>query len=702
MLLRALECTLALAVLAFYPASVAAQQDSAATLKPVVVTVTRSGERSILRSPFAITIVHPDSSRPGQRHASIDELLAVIPGLAVTSRNNPAQDARLSVRGFGARSAFGVRGVRVLRDGIPITLPDGQTPLDYVSLESVGSVEVLRGAASALYGNASGGVIDLRTTAPVAPLSLNATQWIGSGETSRSVVSSSAINGPAYYVADIARLSSDGLRDHSSQRTTTGYAKAGYATGNTDLSMSLMALDNPLSENPGALTPSEMTADPEQADALSVRRNARKLVKQVQLGMSVSHHLKRGTISASLYGGARSLDNPLTFAVVEVGRHTYGASFSARGDASTGLLRHSLSAGMDFQYQNDLRRNFATCADTIPIVGGTATCPYPGEERGIVTLDQRERVSSAGFYFSDDIPLGNRAGLTAALRADRVHFDVGDRLVTASDPDDSGNRTLAAVSPAAGIVLRVTNTQSLYANVSTAFETPTATELGNHADGSAGINPDLDPQRSTTFETGAKGWLGRIQYDASLFSTAVHDELVPYEIPGSNGRRYFRNAGRTSRRGAEVGVDASAGPLSLTLAYTYYRFRFERYTSGASDFAGNAIPGVPAQRLQGALRLGNSSHFVVVETEASNKTWLDDANTTRAPGYAVSSVRAGISRGRIPHVSLVAGVQNVFDRIYASSLAVNAARGKYYEPALRRTIYLGLTIGLTFRPSSTE
>lgn len=690
--IRGIVCSVALIGSAAPP--IAAQGDSAAKLEPVVVTVTRNAERSVLRSPFAITIARPDSARPGQRHASIDEFLAVVPGLSVTSRNNPAQDARLSIRGFGARSAFGVRGVRILRDGMPITLPDGQTPLDYVSVESVGSVEVLRGAASSLYGNASGGVIDLRTVEPAAsPFSLDAKEWVGSNATSRSVVTTSGVNQRSYYVADVAHTTSEGSRAHSRQRATSGFAKAGFSSGRTRFSMSLLALDNPVSENPGALTLSEMTSNPDQADALSVRRNARKAVEQVQLGISGSARLNRGSISASVYGGSRSLDNPLTFAIVEIGRHSYGGSVAARSEVATGALRHSISAGIDLQYQNDLRRNFVTCADTIPVFGGTASCPYAGQERGAVTLDQRERVSSAGFYASDEIPLGARAGFTAAVRADRVHFEVVDRLITATDPNDSGNRTLSALSPSVGIVLKVASAQSIYANVSNAFETPTATELGNHPDGSAGLNPDLNAQRSTTLEAGAKGWIGSFHYDASLFTTRVRDELVPYEIPGSNGRRYFRNVGRTGRRGAEAAVDASAGPVNLSVAYTLFRFRFERYSNGSIDYAGNSIPGSPAQRVQAALKLGGSSRFVIVETEAAGKTWLDDANSTRAPGYGVANFRSGVSKIHTPRISLVGGVNNIFDRIYAASIAVNAARGKYYEPAARRTFYAGLSIG---------
>ena len=675
-----------------------AQQDSAAaSLKPVVVTVTRGSGRTVLGSPFAITIAEPDSSRPGQRHTAIDESLALIPGLTAVNRSNPSQDPRLSIRGFGARSAFGVRGVRVLRDGMSITLPDGQTPLDYVSLESVGRIEVLRGAASALYGNASGGVIDLRTKAVAAsPLVLEGKQWLGSNAFRRTTLAASGRNGNATYIADASYSTSDGFRSHSNQRAATGFGRVTLDAGAMDYSLTVMGLNNPLAENPGALTLEEMRLDPQIADALSARRNARKSVRQVQVGLGASRLMKDTEFSLSLFGGARSLDNPLTFAVVEVGRHSWGASGTARARSRLLGVTHSVVAGFDAQLQNDLRRNFTACADTIAPSAPTASCPDVTSERGVVTLDQREIVSGGGIYLSDEIAIAERVTFSAGVRADRIRFEVEDRLVNVSNPDDSGVRTLDAVSPVAGILARVAASHSLYANLSSAFETPTATELGNREDGSAGINPDLDPQRSLTFEAGAKGWMGRnVRYDVATFMTQVRDELIPFEIPASNGRRYFRNAGRTARTGAEIGADVSIAPMTLMAAYTWSRFRFEDYSVGGADLGGNGIPGIPSHRLQSAIRVERRGAFLLAENEYAGRSWLDDANTLRADAYSVTSLRIGLTAVRGAYrFAVTTGIQNLFSRRYASSLAINAARGKFFEPAPPRSLYAGLTIGM--------
>jgi iron complex outermembrane receptor protein len=358
------------------PAWLAAQTDSATKLEPVVVTVTRGQGQSVLGSPFALSVTQPDSARPGQRHTAIDETLAMVPGLLVTNRNNPSQDPRLSIRGFGARSTFGVRGIRVLRDGMPLTLPDGQTPLDYLSLESVGRIEVMRGAASALYGNASGGVVDLRSEAPPAtPIKGEASQWLGDSGFSRTALSAGGTSRNAFYQGDAGLTKSDGARAHARQRATTGFGRGGMTFGKTEVSMLVLALDNPVAQNPGPLTADELRIDPEMADALSVRRDARKAAKQIQVGLSATHPVGSGDAGATIFEGARSLDNPLTFAIVEIGRHTYGAS--AHISQAPALLgtTHRIIIGTDLQAQNDLRRNYATCADTVPLSAPPATCP---------------------------------------------------------------------------------------------------------------------------------------------------------------------------------------------------------------------------------------------------------------------------------------------------------------------------------------
>jgi iron complex outermembrane recepter protein len=672
-----------------------AQDTTVAKLEPVVVEVGRGAHRSPLDLPFAVTVQTPDSMRPGQRHLSLDETLWLIPGLSVSNRNNPSQDPRISIRGFGARSAFGVRGIRVLRDGIPLTLPDGQTPVDYLDLESVGRVEVMRGSASSLYGNAGGGVVDIRTSdPPPVPVSGAVRMLNGAFDTRRLVVKTAGATDGFGYQANVARTESDGYRDYSRQRMTNGFARVSYDRGGGAYAFEWLGVNTPVAQNPGAITRAQFETNPRTADPLSIRKGARKAVTQSQLGLTGRHSVGRAEIEASGYAGTRTLDNPLTFAVVDVGRTMSGGNLRATVPISLLGAEHRLTAGTEVQRQNDLRLNFTNCNNVPPPTATTTTCPVLGAERGSVTLNQREIVSSFGSYVRDEVDLGQRVTLTGSARTDAVRFRVKDKLINATNPNDSGERLLDAVSPMVGILARLSDSHSAYANISSAFETPTATELGNQPSGAAGINRDLKPQRSTTYEVGVKGVVERgLQYNAALFATGVHDELIPFDIPGGGGRRFFRNAGRTSRRGVELGLGFAIGELELGGAYTYANYRFVDFTVDTAHYAGNQIPGIPRQTLQASASLRTPLATLVTEGTLADRMFVDDANSESSPGYAIFNARivsSALWNGSGASITL--GAQNLFNTRYVSSVSVNAAGGKFYEPGSQRSIYVGVSL----------
>ncbi len=671
------------------------------TLPPVVVTVTRDVARSPLELPFAITRVAPDSLRPGQRSLAADETLMLIPGVSVANRNNPTQDPRIAVRGFGARAAFGVRSVRILRDGIPLTLPDGQTPTDYLDLASVGSVEVIRGSASALYGNAAGGIVDFRSSPPpVAPFSVDLRGLGGSDDLQRWSAGVAGTLVPLRYQALVTRTEQDGYRRYAQQKTTHATGRVLHGLGSAEVAWQAQLFSMPVAENPGALTAVEMRADPRQAVPFSVAKRARKEVSQHQLSVTATRPLSAGELTASLYGGTRDLDNPLTFAVVAIDRTTFGGSVRLTSASSPFGERHRLSAGVDVQRLDDDRKNFENCNG---VGAPTAACSRADTvERGALRLDQREVVTSIGPFVRDEITIGERVHVHAGLRADYVIFDIEDRFIVPAgpgqNPDDSGRRTLRAWSPMAGIIARLGTLTSAYANFSTAFETPTATELGNRPEGAGGINRELEPQTATTFEAGMKGILAtRLRYDIAAFLTGVEDELIPFEVPGGGGRRYFRNAGRTVRRGVEAGLELTAGPATLASAYSYSDFRFDDYavTTGTvtERYDDNRIPGIPLHHVQASLTGRWNRLFLTAEGIGSSRLLVDDANTSAGAGWGIANVRMG---GRIPlggaTLVPVVGVQNLFDRRYVGSVVINAAAGRYYEPAPERTISIGLSL----------
>lgn len=684
-------CAVGAVVLA--PAAPAAAQDRPVSLPPVVVTRDAPAGRSPLELPYAITTVRPDSLAPGQTHTQVEQTLAYIAGVTVANRANPSQDARVSIRGFGARAPFGVRSIRILRDGMPLTLPDGQTPIDYLDLEAVGHVEALRGAASALYGNASGGVVDLRSAPAPASPALQGRTWFGAHGFQRHALLGGASSGAGSITANAGRTTSDGARAHARQRLTNAFMRGAATAWGTDMALTAMALHMPLALNPGALTRAQFDTAPQMADPINVTRNARKEVRQAQVGISARRPLREGEgeVSVQLFGGTRVLRNPLAFAVIDIDRWSSGAQLRATLplDGSTG--RHRVSVGVDAQRLDDARRNWSACTGVTRV---TANCPVPGAERGRLQIAQRELVTSVGPYARIESGVGP-AHVSVGARWDATGFEVRDALLS-DGRDDSGRRSMRALSPMAGLALRLAPLHSAYVNVNTAFETPTTTELGNQPDGSAGLNAQLQPQYATTLEVGMKGLAGLLRYDVALFETGVRDELIQYEVTGGGGRTYFRNAGRTRRRGVEGALLGERGPAALTLAYTFSDFRFREFQSGAMQVGGKAIPGIPEHQLQAAAAWRSRHGFAVAEWLGKSEVFVNDANAATAPGYAMVNLRAGLeaSLGR-PWLRPVIGVHNLFDGRYAGSVAVNAAgtlaTAKFYEPAPGRSWFLGLS-----------
>src|SRR6185437_7480510 len=537
-------------------------------------------------------------------------------------------------------------------------------------LESVGRVEVIRGSMSALYGNASGGVIDLHTAdPPAAPVAAQLRSWTGSSGLQRVVGLFGGTVGAATYEGNIGRTKSDGYRAFSNQRLTNAFVRATTTIGGTDVALDGMGLDMPVAQNPGALTLAQVDSAPRQADPASIAKQARKAVHQVQIGLS-AHRAVRGDgeLVAQGYGGTRSLYNPLTFAVVGVDRRQSGAGARLTLPWTFAGLANRASVGADAQWLDDARKNWANCN---AVRAANANCASLPEEKGALSLDQNELVSSFGPYLRDELTIG-RLHAAAGVRSGVVRFQLRDHFL-ADGRDDSGDRALHAVSPMAGVDYRLSTFHSLYANVGSAFETPTTTELGNQADGSAGLNADLEPQLSTTYETGAKGLLpDGVRYDVALFDTEVRDELIPFEVPNGNGRTFYRNAGRTRRQGVELSGDADVGPLSLDATYAYSRFHFRDFVNDGAQYAGNAIPGIPEQQAQVAATWHLRRAFLLAEGQAKSRVFVNDANDAAAPGFALLNLRAGATAafGR-PWLSPVIGVQNVFDRHYVGSVAVN-------------------------------
>lgn len=666
------------------------------TLPPTTVSVTRA-DLPLSKTPLAVEVIDKSEISRARPTWGLDEALVAVPGVYVANRYNFSLDQRISIRGFGSRSAFAVRGIKVLLDGIPQTLPDGQGQLTNLELGAADRIEVLRGAASALFGNASGGVISIWTDRAV-PARLAQDVRVVAGTFDRDLdrtwakwQSSTQLRlGAGSALVTVSRLSYEGERDHS-EADLRNFNTRFQLPLSPGWSLALLADvgDQPRADNPGSLTLAELQANRDSAPAINLSRRTGKDVTQAQAGVTLRRQFAAGGEAAvTLFGLTRDLQNPLTFAYIDLDRRAYGARLSVTRPVPLGRFAHRLTAGFDFQRQRDDRKNFGNNA---------------GRPDTIRSLDQLERVTELGPFVQSAFEITPRTTLTAGLRYDRVNFQVDDRLVTATNPPDSGERLMDAVSGSLGLAVAPSERLTVYANVGTSFETPTTTELANRPTGAGGFNPDLEPQQATNFEIGARGVVnGRASWSVALYHADVRDELVSFEVPAAPQRRFFRNAGSARHRGVEFGADLALVPgLNLAANWTYSDFIYTDYrvVTSARTFIldGRALPGVPRHWLHLTLQARPAlapGAWVDVQQTHSSGYLVDDTLDVRTKRWRVTNVRMGWD-GSVGGVRLspFVGFNNVFNFHYVGSVVINAARGRYYEPAPGRNMYVGFSLG---------
>jgi iron complex outermembrane receptor protein len=665
--------------------------------EPVVVTVTRAEEEA-LRAPLSISVVDTDDIQLGQRTLTFDEALSRVPGIFAQNRQNFSIGERLSIRGFGARAAFGIRGVKLILDGIPQTLADGQSVSSNIDLASAGRIEVIRGPASSLYGNAAGGVVNILTEPPPPTPTLSSSFTAGRFDLQKYQAQFAGRTGPegeVGYIVDVNRLDYNGFRAHSRVESNLANARLTWSPDErSEWALILNYNDTPTAESPGSLTRAQADTAPSSANPASVATDAGESHDQAQAGLSYNRQMGSGhLISARLYGLTRDVANPLPFAFIQIERFAGGGGLQ-HINAWTPFGRTSrLTVGVDLDVQSDDRQNFNNEAGE------------PGDE---TLLDQDEQVTSWGIYVQNETELTENVEITLGVRYDRVRFEVDDRLL--EDGDDSGVRTLDegavdigndfGVSPMAAIRYSLTPAVNLYATVATSFQTPTTTELANRPTGAGGFNPDLGPQSATNYEVGIKGEVAdRVIYTLAGFLIDVQDELIPFEVPDQPQRQFFRNAGSSQHNGVEASLSARLTDfLRADLAYAYSDFYFKEFRTEEAVFDDNEIPGVPPHRVFAQLGYQDErAIFAFLEGEFVDSYFVDDANTTRNNSYFVASARAGWT-GEFSgfEVRPFIGVNNIFDEQYIGSVVVNAVGGRFFEPAPDRNVYGGVAVAYRF------
>ncbi|MBI1815225.1 MAG: TonB-dependent receptor [Deltaproteobacteria bacterium] len=653
--------------------------EARALLAPIVVTATRIPQ-PLAEVPASVSVVEQPDIQDARPTVNLDESLDRVPGVLVQNSGNFAQDARIQIRGFGTRAAFGVREIKVLLDGLPETLPDGQTELDDVDLGAVHRIEVLRGPASSLYGNASGGVIQLFTEDGPNTPTASARLTGGSFGLQKYQIKGGGRAGNARLFVSASYLGLDGFRNHSDTESTIVNAKLRYDLNeSTEITTLISAVDSPIADDPGGLTRAQANANPKQARDLNVRLDAGEAVQQGRIGWVATHHHGVHEVSAYTYLLYRDFDNNLPIAPATGDGHVSFHRFSPGGGvryvnrAQVFDVAQTFSLGVDVQYQDDERRRAKN-------VNGTG---------GALSLQQREQVTGVGPYLREAVTLFDDWEVSAGVRYDTINFSVDVNYP--SNSDASGSQTFDHWSPAGGVRYSATQWLSLYGNISTAFQVPTTTELANPS--GPGFNPNVEPQTATTYELGAHlDWAPGVRAGLAGFWSDIDNELIPFETP--SGRTGFQSVGSSRRKGIEGDWQVALLPsVRLSGAVTLIDAEFRDYTVRKVSFNGNDEPGIPRWQVYQELAYRDHGLFAAIEAFEVDGYFVNDANTARSPSYALVNARAEYDYplGAITIAPFV-GLNNLLDATYDGTVRLNALGGRYFEPAPGFNVFGGVLL----------
>ena len=667
----------------------ACAQHATETAGEVVVSANRTEQRRF-DAAASIDSVTVDSFRTASALVNLSELLGGVPGLQVRERQNYAQDLQVSVRGFGTRSTFGVRGVRILIDGIPATFPDGQGQAATASLTSAKRIEVLRGPVAQLYGNAAGGVVQIFTNdPPIAPAPPFATLSLGAGSThQREADLTVGVGGETVgALLDVSQYSTDGYRDHSAARRFQINAKVvARPSSDTTVTGIFNAFSQPLSQDPLGLTHAQFLANPRQVTPGAISFDTRKTIRQEQAAVVFDQRLSAAdSFNARFYVGTRQVFQTLALSgiaanssggVVDLDSTYQGvaASWTHRTDLNGQPLNWTL--GVEGDALRQLRRGYVNN-------NGNA---------GATRRDEVNRANNVDLFGQVDWSFAPQWVATAGVRTSQVRLSVADHYVTAASPNDSGDITYHNTSPVAGLLWHASEGVNVYANLGRGFETPTLAETAYRL-GATGPNLGLKPSRSVQGEVGVKLRRGRHTLDLALFDARSRDEIVPLAV--DNGRSIFQNVNGVERRGAEASWQAAWGQLTTQLSYTLLDARFrEAFVNGtnATIAAGNRLPGAPEHSLFAKAEYRPIAPLsMTLEMRAESRAYVNDVNSDTAPGYAVLNASTGYDFAVGPTKMYLFGrIDNLADRNYAGSVIVNDGNKRFFEPAAGRRLFVGL------------
>ena len=670
----------------------------AQTLDEVVISASRAQARSF-DAPAAIQSVGRETIQNGGPQVNLSESLVRVPGLTILDRSNYAQDLQLSIRGFGARAAFGIRGIRLLIDGIPASTPDGQGQGSSVSLTSMDRIEVLRGPLAQLYGNASGGVIQAFTK-PASKVPLADYQYyVGDYGLHRADYQFSDTVGDYGLVADYSTFTIDGYRSNSRTERKQFNGKLDFtANDQTRVNLVFNQFDMPLAQDPLGLTAAQLKANPAGAGTEAVANKARKIVLQNQLGGSATYSVDRdhSYTGRAYYGTRENLQYQSNGRWIGLNRDYYGAGLQYNAKTNWADVPVQYAAGYEFDRSSERRQAGLSPA-------GTKTA-------GSLSRDEDNLAENSDVFFQATAQVSEQVAVVGGLRASTVRFVSDDKYApfTSDSPNGSGSASYSANSPVLGFTYFATDHLNLYANYGQGFESPTLAEVAYQGSNTpvGQFNPGIRASSSQHYEVGAK-WVPQrgSRVDFSAFQINSTDEIVV--AASASGQTSYKNAPGTSRSGFELAGSTLLSPhVSATVSASMLDAQYSQaFTSSTTPIAsGNKIPGIPQTSfftelawtsavVQPGAKTAAAGTRLAAEVVHSGRVYANDQNTASADGRTVFNLSAS-QRWAVDKaaVTLYARLNNASDERYVGSVIVNQSSQQFYEPGLPRNWMLGVSV----------
>lgn len=645
-------------------------------LEEVIISVTKIKD-SLVNTPFSVSIKNFSTFQKSAEQFNISEYIEDVPGIFISNDNNYAQDSRISIRGFGSRANFGIRGIKLIVDGVPETTPDGQSQIDNLNLEIIEKVEVIRGVGSSLYGNSSAGIIKIKTLQELQNSFARIGFSLGSNQQNKSQFFLGQKYKKTSYTFLYSQTKSNGYRNNSGfKNNNLNINLFKKVNDKTNYGLSFNYVDSPYAIDPGGLTIEEVEDNRKQARERNVIYDSKESIKHLKLSGSFEKKISNKlTFSKYLFFSNRDFNGNIPVkkgGTIKLDRKYWGLGASL-------LIKNKFNTqiGFDLGNQKDLRKRYFNNEGEI----------------GALVLEQNEKFINYGIFLVTSLKL-NSFIINPGIRLDKNTISIDDRFL--ADGNSSDKINLNSLNPSLGINYKSNSFNRFFVNVSTGFETPTLNEFGSSPIGS-GFNKNLKSQNSINYELGfsKKSINNKFKLDLIYFNTSTKNEVLPYEDSQFPGQVFYNNAGKTQRSGIEFSGSYNYNNFwNFNSSISIGRYLFDEFIDNEKNYSGNKIPGVPEKTMFFNVNYKNESKLSVsLQLKVIGDLYANNSNSVKVDGFNRLNLKIskGINYKKIT-IDPFLIFKNILGTSYYDNIRINAFGARYYEPAAKANFYGGIKI----------